>query len=75
MTNLYSIVFCRSLFRHLAYRIEWIIFYNMETSIELVNSQITMSSLEIAELTNKEHKNVIRDIRAIFEEEIGLAQI
>lgn len=34
-----------------------------------------MSSLEIAELTNKEHRSVLRDIRSIFEEEIHAAQI
>ena len=32
------------------------------------NQQLTMSSLEIAELTGKEHKNVIRDIRVMLDE-------
>ena len=30
-------------------------------------NQITMTSLEIAELTGKEHKNVMRDIRVMLE--------
>jgi len=34
----------------------------------IVNGQVaTMSSLEISELTGKEHKNVIRDIRVMLE--------
>lgn len=32
------------------------------------NQQLTMSSLDIAELTGKEHKNVIRDIRVMLDE-------
>lgn len=32
------------------------------------NQQLTMSSLEIAEFTGKEQKNVIRDIRVMLDE-------
>ena len=32
------------------------------------NTPVTMSSLEISELTGKEHKNVIRDIRPMIQE-------
>jgi len=41
--------------------------YNLvQSSIqEAMNPPLTMSSLEIAELTDKEHKNVIRDIRVM----------
>lgn len=36
--------------------------------LELANTSKTMSSLEIAELTGKEHKEVLRDIRKILSE-------
>ena len=36
--------------------------------IATFNSQLTMTSREIAELTGKEHKNVIRDIRVMLDE-------
>ena len=35
---------------------------------ELILSKETMSSVEIAELTGKEHYNVIRDIRTLLEQ-------
>lgn len=35
---------------------------------ELILSKETMSSVEIAELTGKEHYNVIRDIRTLSKE-------
>ena len=48
----------------------------MTNSIALLatqSSEMTMSSLEIAALTGKEHKNVLRDIRTVLEElELGL---
>ena len=34
----------------------------------LNNQELTISSCEIAELTNKKHKNVIRDIEHMFNE-------
>lgn len=38
---------------------------------DLILSKQTMSSLEIAELTGKEHKNVIRDIRNLLEQGVS----
>lgn len=35
---------------------------------ELMNTNLTMSSREIAELTGKEHKHVLRDIRVIIDQ-------
>ena len=50
----------------------------MKTSIALIASQsseMTMSSLEIAKLTGKDHKNVLRDVREMLEGlEIDTAQ-
>ena len=43
----------------------------MKTSIALIatqSSEMTMSSLEIAELTGKEHKNVVADLRKMLNE-------
>lgn len=36
--------------------------------LSTLNNQLTMSSKEIAELTNKEHKNVLADIRKLLTE-------
>ena len=40
----------------------------MINELSLVESPVTMSSLDIAELTGKEHKNVLADIRRTLEE-------
>lgn len=37
-------------------------------SITLINTSLTMTSREIAELTEKEHRNVVADIRKMFAE-------
>ena len=39
---------------------------------ETINSKESMTSLEIAEVTGKEHSNVMRDIRVISEQVINL---
>lgn len=41
---------------------------HMKTEITTTNHAPTMSSLQIAEITGKEHKNVLADIRRIFAE-------
>lgn len=41
---------------------------NNNTTALTVNPSLTMSSLEIAELTGKEHKNVLRDIGNMLDE-------
>ncbi|UPF04912.1 phage regulatory protein/antirepressor Ant [Pseudomonas mosselii] len=41
---------------------------HLESLIHIVDSPITMSSLEIAKLTGKRHDNVMNDIRQQFEE-------
>ena len=38
------------------------------TNLSLINNDQTMSSVEIAELTGKEHKNVLADIRKMLVE-------
>lgn len=40
---------------------------------DTINARELMSSLEIAELTGKEHKNVLRDIRTLLEH--GVCQL
>ncbi len=40
----------------------------MSSKSLILNQNVTMSSLEIAELTGKEHKNVLRDIREMLQE-------
>ena len=40
---------------------------------EVVLSKDKMSSLEVAERTGKEHKNVMRDIRTLLDQ--GVAQL
>ena len=48
----------------------------MKNDISVLNkSQLTMSSREIAELTNKEHKNVLRVIRELISAQLLDAQI
>lgn len=49
---------------------------SMKNDISVLNkSQLTMSSREIAELTNKEHKNVLRVIRELISAQLLDAQI
>ena len=49
---------------------------NLSTALSIFNANqpVTMSSLEIAKLTGKEHKNVLRDIRNLLEE-LGIEQL
>lgn len=42
----------------------------MKTDIMKINKEATMSSLEIAELTGKAHKNVLRKCRELFDKDI-----
>ena len=37
-------------------------------NLVIANATLTMSSLEIAELTGKEHKNVVADLRKMLNE-------
>jgi len=39
-----------------------------ELSIDLTDGPLTMTTIEIAELTKKEHKNILRDCRNMFDE-------
>ncbi|WKJ91364.1 Rha family transcriptional regulator [Methylomonas montana] len=38
------------------------------TALSLIDGQVTMSSLEIAKLTGKEHDNVLKDVRKVLDE-------
>jgi len=47
----------------------------MDSSAPATCSPLAMSSLEIARITGKEHRHVMRDIRAVLEEaEISLTK-
>lgn len=51
-------------------------FFDMENIMKVggtINAKETMTSLEVAELTGKEHKNVLRDIRNLLEQ--GVQQL